>query len=554
MQEPALPNAADLLALSPLLVLLLATVLVMLLVAIRRSHGLTAGATVVSLLACLATLPLASGVAPRELTGLMVADGGGLFYVGLVCAAALVTSLIAHGYLERFDGRREEFYVLLLAATLGAGALVMSNHFAAFFLGLELMSVSLFALIAYPVGQPRPLEAGIKYLVLAGLSSALLAFGMALIYYESGSLNFAGVGAAYGTAPGVFAGQPWLLLAGNALLLAGVGFKLSLVPFHLWAPDVYEGAPAPAAGFLATVSKGAVAAVLLRYAGEAQLHEQPVLVLLLQLVAILSIAAGNLLALLQDNLKRLLAYSSIAHLGYLLIAVIVGGPFGAEAVGYYLLAYFVMTLGAFGVIAALSPSQRDPAVDADRLDAYRGLFWTRPWLAGIFTANLLSLAGIPLTIGFIAKFYLFTSGIAAARWLLLTALVAGSVVGLFYYLRVVVALFARPEPALPVAVPSTASVMTLGFLTLTLVWLGVYPEPAMRLLRRAQVAPAKTEITHATAGQASSFSDPLPWSSRMSPFSSSCIGSSAWAVLAQSRPDGNGDRDAASSSSRSSAR
>jgi NADH-quinone oxidoreductase subunit N len=482
-------NATDLLALSPLLVLLLATVLVMLLVAMRRSHRLSAVATAAGLLLCLALLPAAARVAPRNVTGLMVVDGFGLFYLGLVCAAALATSLIAYAYLERVDGRSEEFYILLLAAALGAGALVMSNHFAAFFLGLELMSVSLFALVAYPVAQRRPLEAGIKYLVLAGLSSALLAFGMALIYYDSGSLNFAGVST---PPPGVFTSHAPLLLAGNALLLAGIGFKLSLVPFHFWAPDVYEGAPAPAAGFLATVSKGAVAAVLLRYVGEARLHEQPALILLLQLVAILSIAAGNLLALLQDNLKRVLAYSSIAHLGYLLIAVIAGGSFGGEAVGYYLLAYFVMTLGAFGVIAALSPNRPNSAADADRLDDYRGLFWTRPWLAGIFTVNLLSLAGIPLTVGFIAKFYLFASGLGAARWLLVAALVAGSVVGLFYYLRVVIALFARPEPVRPLAAATSAtSAMTLGFLALMLIWLGVYPEPAMQMVRSVQLVPAQ---------------------------------------------------------------
>lgn len=492
-------NAADLVALAPLLILLAATVAVMLLVALRRSHRLAAGVTAAGLGLGLFALPLAGVVAPHLATGLMMVDDFALFYQGLILAAALATCLIAYAYLDGFAGPREEFYILLLAATLGGAALVASSHFASLFLSLELMSVSLFALIAYPAFRRRPLEAGIKYLVLAGLSSALLAFGLALIYFETGSLAFGGVGVCLGASPGAVAGGAgWLFCAGNALLLVGLGFKLSLVPFHLWAPDVYEGAPAPAAGFLATVSKGAVAALLLRYAAEAGVAEQPGLLLALQAVAILSIAAGNLLALLQDNLKRILAYSSIAHLGYLLVAVVAGGPFGAEAAGYYLLAYFVMTLGAFGVIAALSAPGQER--DRDRIENYRGLFWSRPLLAGILIFNLLSLAGIPLTVGFIGKFYLFASGVAAAYWALVAALVVGSIVGLFYYLRVVVALFARPEaeaslPAMNGHGAAWASALTLSGLALALVWLGVYPQPAMELARGAQVASPKTEVS-----------------------------------------------------------
>lgn len=481
-------TAVEILPLAPLLALLALTVLVLLLVALRRHHGLTAGATVAGLAYCLALLPGTADLVPSGVTGLMVVDPFGLFYLGLILAAALATSLMAYAYLAPVDGRREEFYVLLLAATLGAGALVLSRHFAAFFLGLEIMSVSLFALVAYPVGQRRPLEAAVKYLVLAGLSSALLMFGLALIYYETGSLEFAQVGA---RAAGDLAGRSALLLAGHGLLLAGLGFKLSLAPFHFWAPDVYEGAPAPAVAFLSTVSKGAVAALLLRYLWDTRLQEQPALILMLEWLAILSIATGNLLALFQNSLKRLLACSSIAHLGYLLVAVIAGGPFGAEAAGYYLMAYFIMTLGAFGVVAALAPASWDgwPADDGDRLEAYRGLFWSRPWLAGSLAFNLLSLAGIPLTVGFVAKFYLFAGSVGTDRWSLVAALVAGSVVGLFFYLRVVIALFARSEPGRPgrpAGGPAWASALVLGGLGLALVGLGVYPEPAMQLIRSAR--------------------------------------------------------------------
>lgn len=461
---------ADLAALAPLLILLAASVGVMLLAAARPGHRRAAAATALALLLALASLPLAWQAAPRAVTGLVRIDAFALFCQGLILAAALASSLFAYAYLERAALRGEEFHILLLAATLGAAALVASTHFATFFLALELTGASLFALVAYPVREQRALEAGVKYLVLSGLSSALLLFGVALIYYQSGSLHFAPT-----------AGDaPWpLAAAGHALLLAGLGFKLSLAPFHFWAPDVYEGAPAPAAGFLATVSKGAVAALLLRYAEAAQLPASPPAAAMLETLAVLSIAVGNLLALRQENLKRLLAYSSIAHLGYLLAALVAGGPLGREAATGYLAAYVLANLGAFGVVAALSAPPRD----AGSPDSYRGLFRTRPLLAAVLAAHLLSLAGMPLTVGFVGKFYLFAGGVAAARWPLVAALALGSTVGLYFYLRVVAALYASPAPQLAApAAGAGGGALALGLLTLGLLGFGVYPEPALRLI------------------------------------------------------------------------
>ncbi|HZP89123.1 MAG TPA: NADH-quinone oxidoreductase subunit N [Burkholderiales bacterium] len=480
-------NGDDLIALAPLLVLAAGAIVVMLQAGFWRRHGWAASLTVLALIASLLVLPWAASVAPRRVTALLMIDGFALFYLGLLCAAALAVTLLTYGYLYARGGLREELYVLILTATLGAAVLVASTHFASFFLGLELLSVSLFALVAYPVSRRQPLEAAVKYLVLSGLSSALLLFGIALIYFKIGVLDFAGV-----AAPANLIRAPALLLAGFALLLAGLGFKLSLVPFHLWAPDVYEGAPAPIAGFLATVSKGAVAALLLRYLSEAQVHAQPSLVAGLEAVALVSILVGNLLALLQDNLKRILAYSSIAHFGYLLVAFVVGGPFGHEAAAYYLAAYMVMTLGAFGVIARLSAP--DAEHDLGQLEDYRGLFWRQPWLGAVLTAMLLSLAGIPLTVGFVAKFYVFAIGVDGARWALVAALVIGSVIGLFYYLRVISALFAQPPASIPMAALSAgssaaASDVVLVVLTLLLVWFGVYPEPAMQLIRLTATLP-----------------------------------------------------------------
>ena len=221
-------------------------------------------------------------------------------------------------------------------------------------------------------------------------------------------------------------GSSLLALAGLAMILVGVGFKLALAPFHMWTPDVYQGAPAPATAFLATVSKGAVFAVLLRYFAALGAAESGSLRAVLTLIAILSMFVGNLLALMQANVKRILAYSSIAHSGYLLVALLAARAYAPLAASYYLLAYFVTTLGAWGVVAALSTQEGD----ADSLEDYRGLAWRRPWLGGALTAMLLSLAGIPLTAGFIGKFYLLTAGVAGRMWLLVIMLVINSAIGL----------------------------------------------------------------------------------------------------------------------------
>jgi proton-translocating NADH-quinone oxidoreductase chain N len=217
------------------------------------------------------------------------------------------------------------------------------------------------------------------------------------------------------------------VLTGLAMTVTGIGFKLAVVPFHMWTPDVYEGAPAPVTAFVATVSKGAIVALLLRYVVQTRAYPYGSLLLAFSVLAGASIVVGNLLALLQENVKRVLAYSSIAHLGYLLVALVAGGPRGVEAATYYLVAYMLTTLSAFGSVIVLSEKEQD----AENMAAYRGLFWRRPWLAMVFTAALLSLAGIPLTAGFVGKFYVLLVGVESALWPLIFLLVFGSAVGLF---------------------------------------------------------------------------------------------------------------------------
>lgn len=477
-------NGSDLTAILPLIVLGGAVTIVMLAIASYRNHRLTALLSVLGLILCLIAIWPANAVAPRHVTPLFVIDRYALFYMGLIFAAGIAVLLLSYGYLAARRERPEEFYLLVLVATLGAAALVASDHFASFFLGLETLSISLLGLIAYPRDHGKPLEAGVKYLILAGLSSAFLLFGMALVYARLGSMEFVRIAAllsANDAPPDLY----WL--TGLALIFTGIGFKLSLVPFHMWAPDVYEGAPAPVAAFVAVVSKGAMFALLLRYFVTASADSFGPVPMTIEIVAIASILVGNLLALLQNNLKRILAYSSIAHLGYLLVAFLAGGALRIEAVTYYLVAYAVMTIGAFGIITVLSAS--NAAAEVEDLDEYRGLIWRRPWLGGVFAAMLLSLAGIPLTMGFIGKFYAIAGGVSAAMWPAVITLIVGSVIGLFYYLRVIVAI-CTPAPegatAYAGAVPMVGGA-TLAALTLMLIGLGVYPTPLVHLIQLTAV-------------------------------------------------------------------
>lgn len=472
-------SGADFQALAVLLVLAGGVVVVLLTISFLRRHRLVQCVTLAVLAAALAALGAAVEVIPRSVTPLLVMDGYALYFSALLVGAAVVTVLLSYRYLDGSGDDPEEYYLLVLAATAGAVTLAGASHFASLLLGLEIVSVSLYVLIAYPRSGHPPLEAALKYLILSGAASTTMLFGMALIYAATGTLAF--------VPPGAAAGDLYLT-AGLVMLMAGAGFKLSLVPFHMWTPDVYQGAPAPVTGYLASVSKAAMFAVLLRYLLESGALADPALHSVLLVLAVLSMIVGNLLALRQNCIKRILAYSAIAHLGYLLIPLIALGQsdpdLAVEASLVYLGAYVVMTLAAFGVVTVLSAGAGTP--DADALDHYAGLFWRRPGVAAVLTLVLLSLAGIPLTLGFIAKFYLFAAGVSAATWLLLIALVAGSGIGLYYYLRIVFAmtrdLSAQPAPGPGVAVSGR---VTLGVLAVLLLAFGIYPAPLITLVRQA---------------------------------------------------------------------
>ena len=493
-------TADQLLLLLPMILVAMTTVVTMLSIAVRRSHVASCVITALGLTLALLSLFIVQPLGPQEVTPLLLVDHFKLFFTALILLSALAITLLSYPYLVNLEDHQDEFYLLISIATLGGLIMAGSAHFITAFIGIEILSVALYGMIAYPlhrsVAAQYPMEASIKYLVLSAMSSAFLLFGVALLYAQSGSLHFQDISPEFGLIEAEGVGTGYFVLAA-LMVMAGFAFKLSLVPFHLWTPDVYEGAPLPATTFLATVGKIAMAALLMRFISVSQLMDSPQIMAALVTISALSILVGNLLALRQTNLKRLLSYSSIAHMGYLMIAMVVvdtsAGSLGAEAVSFYLTAYVVMTLGAFGVMMVVSDSSHE----RDHIGHYQGLFWRSPWLALVFTAMLMSLAGIPLTIGFIGKFYVFAAGVEGAQWLLLAIMIIGSAIGLFYYLRIVYGMLLPAQPGSVTAGNQSGSddelpeigmrdLLPHGILLVLLVALvrpGVLPGGLMTLLR-----------------------------------------------------------------------
>jgi NADH-quinone oxidoreductase subunit N len=466
----------DFFALTPLLLLAGSSVLIMLLIAIKLSHRVIQLSSLLLFAVTFSSLFYIQRLLPYSIEPLLVIDGFSVFIMGLIIFSSLVVNILSYIYFEEKEESPKEYYVLLFLCTLGACVLAVSKHFISLFLGLEILTVGLYALIAYLRVRHHNIEAGIKYLVLAAFSSAFLLFGMALIYLETGSMDFSIIARNLTSVQSL---SP-LFLTGLGMMLVGIGFKLAVVPFHMWTADVYEGAPAPVTAFIATASKGGVFAVLLRFFIMIDGFRFNVVMLILICIAIASMIMGNLLAVQQKNVKRILAYSSIAHLGYLLVAFIPGSTMSIKAVSFYLMAYFITTLTAFGIVTVLSNKEKD----AEDIESYKALFWQHPVLACIFSSALLSLAGIPLTVGFVGKFYILAAGLQGRFWVTALVLVISSVIGLYYYLRIISTMFAGQKSIAPQEEKANpvfymVSIIALSVLSLLIIWLGVYPAGMM---------------------------------------------------------------------------
>jgi NADH-quinone oxidoreductase subunit N len=390
------------------------------------------------------------------------------YAIALIAVASLLSVWLSLQYLSEVEINHGEFYALLLLATAGMMLLVAATDLLVLFLGLELMSIPIYVLAGFDRRKLRSNESALKYFLVGSFASGLLLYGMALVYGMTGALDFAQIRAA-------FPAENPLALVGLGLLVVGFAFKVSAVPFHQWTPDVYEGAPAAVTAYMSITVKTAAFAALLRLLVEAFGDAVPRLQDLFWGLAIVTILVGNVMATIQTNLKRLLAYSSVAHAGYLLIGFAAGTAESYTAVLFYLLGYVFMNLGAFAVLVALATGGRD----CEDIEDLAGLARTRPGLAALLTLFAVSLAGIPGTVGFTAKFFLFKSAIDAGLIGLTIVAVLGSLISVYYYLRLPVVMYMRePGAAKLRANTATLELVVLAVCAVVVVALGLFPSDA----------------------------------------------------------------------------
>ena len=442
--EPVATPAIDWFAISPLLVLVGAALFLLTAAALTTTappKGFYALFTVVSaLVAVVCSALLWERVTdPTEgpfaaIAGAVTIDGFTLFFTVVISVAIALGALSADDYLRREGLDGPELYVLMLLSGAGGVVMAMANDLIVVFLGLETLSIALYVMAGFHLRRLESQESAIKYFVLGSFSSAFLLYGIALVYGATGSTNFSEI-ARFLSANVLIANG--LLFAGFALLLVGLGFKVAAAPFHVWTPDVYQGAPTPVTGFMASAAKAAGFAALLRvFMSTFELYRvdwRPIMWAL----AVLTLVVGSFLAIVQSDVKRMLAYSSISHAGFVLVGVEAASDRGVAGALFYLLAYTFMVAGSFGVVTVVG-GRGDAAHD---LSSYRGLSARRPVLALAFTVLLLAQAGVPLTSGFLAKFYVIGAAVESNSYALALVAMVSAVVSAFVYLRITVAMY-----------------------------------------------------------------------------------------------------------------
>ncbi|MCU0768093.1 MAG: NADH-quinone oxidoreductase subunit NuoN [Burkholderiaceae bacterium] len=476
---PATITRLDLLLAAPE-IFLLSAICVILLVDLFLDDARRVVTFVLSLVALAGTawVTARTGVEVRTVAwhGTYVADPVGSLLKVVAYGAVAVVFLYSYGYLYARRLLKGEFFVLGLFALLGIMVLVSANSLITLYLGVELLSLSMYALVAYNRDSGVSAEAAVKYFVLGSIASGALLYGMSMVYGVTGSLQLGPVGEAVAALGPNQIG----LLFGLAFIIVGVAFKFGAVPFHMWVPDVYHGAPTPVTLFLSSAPKLASFALAYRLLAEglAGLHDgwQDMLVV----VALLSMALGNVVAIAQSNLKRMLAYSTISHVGFILMGILAGTSQGYEAALYYTITYVIMAVGGFGMILLLSRA----GFEADRLDDFRGLNARSPWFAAVMLMIMFSMAGVPPFVGFWAKLAVIQAALDAGLLWLAVAAVVFSVIGAYYYLRVVKLMY-FDEPLRRDAIEASRSFrFVLSANGLALLLLGMYPGLLLALCAR----------------------------------------------------------------------
>ncbi len=416
---------------------------------------------------------LQAGTEQTQFNEMFRINGYSLFFNIIFLVSTILVALISISYLGKDDKKQGPYYLLILLSTLGMMLMAAGNELIIVFLGLELMSLSLYVLAGYFRDSPASSEAGMKYLLLGAFASAFFLYGIALIYGAAGTTNIPEIISKLSTdnQSTPLSSSP-LLLAGMFLLIVGFGFKVAIVPFHQWAPDVYEGAPTTIAAFISAGPKAAGFAAFLTIFIDAlpKLPDQATGVIVL--LAMLTMSVGNIIAIAQTNIKRMLAYSSIAHAGYVMVGLAAANADGKSGAMFYLLVYCVMNIGAFGAVILARTADGENLMISD----YAGLGFRKPLLAIFMTTMLLSLAGFPPTAGFIGKLYLFKSAISAELYLLVIVGALNTAISAFYYLRVVVTMYMRePEEELEFNPYPSTLVIGLTLAAVGIILIGILP-------------------------------------------------------------------------------
>ena len=442
----------------------------------KRPHGLLFGVALATAIAAGAAAVFLRPEQPQFLK--MVETGGyGRFFTFLLTLITTLSLLFSYQYVKLRGIGGDEFYGLLLLSGLGMILVASALHWVVFFLGLETLSLSLYVLVAIRKPQSASNEAGLKYFMMGAVASAFLTFGIAMVYAATGKMDIL-----QNLSANIQAASSPAMLLGLSLILIGIGFKVSMVPFHLWTPDVYQGAPAPVTAFLATGSKVALFSALLRFASYyARNSVWNDYVFVFWILAFLTMAVGNITALAQVRVKRLLAYSSVAQMGYLLMTLLAVREGGVSAIMFYLSVYALMDLGAFGTLATLSAEKED----IDALEDFRGLAYVHPWRSALFSVCLVSLAGLPPTAGFMGKFILFRA-VIQARFVVLAALgIVTVIVSIYFYFKIIVALFMHPMERKPNTQDLDLFARIAGIAILVLIlWLGLLPASLLSIITR----------------------------------------------------------------------
>ena len=463
----------DLYSFLPGIIVAVAGLLVIIIDSYKDDHDGIFGLTIFALIAALAVSIFDMfGPTGEAFSGMITYGGTAAFGSMVVLFGSLFCMLISREYLEAIDHNFGEVYAMVLFATTGMLGLAAANNLIMIFLGLETMSVCLYVLAGIVKEKKIGAEAALKYFLLGAFSTGFLLYGMALLYGATGSLNI------YEIAEG--ASTDLLFIAGAGLLLTGFFFKISAVPFHMWTPDVYQGTPTTLTAYMATASKSATFVALILILSRMLPAEVGEWSEVIAIISIITMILGNIIALVQDNIKRMLAYSSIAHAGYLLVGLAAGTPEGYSAVLYYLFAYTIMNVGAFGVVAYY---ERQQGLDFTDINNYAGLGFKSPMMGVMLSIFLFSLAGIPPMIGFIGKYLVFAAAINAGMISLAVIGVLASAASIYYYLRPMVYLYMRePHKDLPLVHAGWLFKGTLLVLTILTIYFGVAPGDLSELL------------------------------------------------------------------------